>query len=104
MLKSTLLTILFFTIVRGQKIYNPEIYNVQLASGVKYYVKKEANTCIQKASAQEEVTFHYTLSILNGENIKYFSSTRKKRPIRTHLSITGVLPTGKKAVPVMNFN
>ena len=98
MLIFTLFTILFNKILGEHIKYTPEIYNIQLPSGVKYYVKKDVNPCAPKALIQEVVTFHYTLSIIEGENVKYVSTSRTKKPVSVTLAtlgITGVLPAGK---------
>ena len=99
LLKLTSFTILFnlFQMILGDEIkYNPEIYNIQLPSGVKYYIKKDANPCPRKAEIQEFVSFHFNVSLIEGENVKYFSSSRTKlAPVSITLGITGALPTGK---------
>ena len=98
LLKLTTFTILFnlFHMILGDKIkYNPELYNIQLPSGVKYYIKKDVNPCPRKAEIQEFVSFHFNVSLIEGESVKYFSSSRTKLPVSITLGITGALPTGK---------
>ena len=98
LLKLTTFTILFnlFHMILGDKIkYNPELYNIQLPSGVKYYIKKDVNPCPRKAEIQEFVSFHFNVSLIEGESVKYFSSSRTKVPVSITLGITGALPTGK---------
>jgi|ERR1712037_26565 len=58
--------------------YAPETYNVLLPSGVKYKVTKEVNKCPHRALIDQHVTFHYSVTLVEGW--KFIGSTFKKEP------------------------
>ena len=78
-----------------QVAFNPAIYDIDLPSGVKYFVKKKVDSCRQKALVEQKVTFHYILLLFDGKNLTHSGTTRTTKPVTNVLSITGKIPICK---------
>ena len=80
-----------------KELYHPALHDTDVPSKVKlkYRTKRYADSCKHKAYAEQIVTFHHTLSILDGEKIKEISTTRTSEPASHALGIHERMPVGK---------
>ena len=80
-----------------KELYTPALHGTEVPSKVKlkYRTIRYADSCKQKAYAEQKVTFHHTLSLLDGEKIKEISTTRTSEPASHALGIHERMPVGK---------
>ena len=80
-----------------KELYTPAPHDTEVPSKVKlqYRTKRSVDSCTQKAYAEQKVTFHHTLSIIDGEKIKEISTTRTSEPASHALGIHERMPVGK---------
>ena len=80
-----------------KELYNPALHDTEVPSKLKlkYRAKRSVDSCTQKVYAEQKVTFHHTLSIIDGEKIKEISTTRTSEPASHALGIHERMPVGK---------
>ena len=76
--------------------YTPEIYDIS-ESGLKYRIRNKEirNSCTERAYGEQEITYHYILSIIDGEKIIEIRRTKAFSPTTNILDIHDRMPAGK---------